>query len=322
MRERDIIANYFVPLASAEPGAFALRDDAAVLDVPSGQQLVITTDSVIEGVHVLPHASPQQFAQKLMRRNLSDLAAMGAAPWRYTLNLRVPRETPDAWFAAFAQTLNDEQQQFGLVLAGGDTTLGGDHVHLTLTAMGLVDGPALTRRGAREGDIIFVSGTIGDAALGLTMLQDDAHADGPWVERYHRPQPRLALGKALRSKATSALDCSDGLWLDLQRLCDASGVGALVELEQVPLSAATRQLLDAAPDADSRSALWQMLVTGGDDYELIFTAPASMAQELQEMARFTGTSITAIGTVTEAPTLHYRDARGTHAFSLQSGWEY
>lgn len=322
MRERDIIANYFVPLASGEPGAFALRDDAAVLDIPNGQQLVLTTDSVIEGVHVLPHASPQQFVQKLIRRNLSDLAAMGATPWRYLLNLRAPRETADGWFAAFAQTLKAEQQQFGMVLAGGDTTLGGTHVHLTLTALGLTDGPALTRRGARAGDTIFVSGTIGDAALGLTMLQDDADANGPWVERYHRPQPRLALGKALRGNATSAMDCSDGLWLDLQRLCDASGVGARVELEKVPISDATRQLLDAAPDADSRSALWHMLVTGGDDYELIFTAPAAQAQALQEMARFTGTPITAIGQITEELHLRYCDARGEHAFSMQSGWEY
>lgn len=322
MRERDIIANYFVKLAAGEPGAFALTDDAASLHVPTGKQLIVTTDSVIEGVHVLPHASAAHCAQKLMRRNLSDLAAMGAAPWRYVLNLRAPRETDAAWFASFAATLDEEQAQFGLTLAGGDTSLGGDHVHLTLTALGLCDGAPLTRRGAQPGDLIFVSGTIGDAALGLTMLQDDAHATGPWVERYHRPQPRLALGQALRGNASAALDCSDGLWLDLARLCEASGVGAQVMLEDVPVSPTTRQLLDAALDADSRSALWHMLVTGGDDYELIFTAPASAQQALQEMARFLHVPITAIGTITEDPALRYTDARGTHAFSLQQGWEY
>lgn len=323
MREREIIATYFAPLSTGEPGSFSLIDDAAVLAVPKNRQLVITTDSVIEAVHVLPDATPEQYAMKLMRRNLSDLAAMGATPWRYLINLRAPRGTERDWFVRFSQALAREQERFDLVLVGGDTTIGGDVIHLTLTALGLVEGSPLTRSGAKPGDTLYVSGTIGDAALGLAMLQADNTVKGPWVERYHTPLPRLTLGNALRGIGSAALDCSDGLLKDTASLCEASGVGVELTMASIPVSEQTRQLLDAAPTSEARSAIWQTLLTGGDDYELIFAAPASAETGLQEMARFLNLPLTAIGTLTEDRNLGYRDETGALiAFGRDAGFEY
>lgn len=322
MRERDIIATYFAPLTHGEPGSFSLTDDAAVLTPPKGRKLVVTTDSVIEAVHVLPDASPEQYAVKLLRRNLSDLAAMGATPWRYLLNLRAPSGTEPAWFERFARTLAREQEQFQLVLTGGDTTLGGDVIHLTATMLGLVENHALTRSGAKAGDDVYVSGHIGDAGLGLAMLQADHAAHGTWVTRYHTPQPRLALGNALRGVATAAIDISDGLLKDLASLCAASHVGCALALESIPVSDDTQRLLDAAPNADARHTLWHLIATGGDDYELLFTAPAASQVALQEMVRFLAVPLTRIGRITPEKTLHYTNAAGQHMFGQESGFEY
>ncbi len=323
MREREIIADFFAPLAEGEPGSFSLTDDAALLAVPERMKLVITTDSVIEAVHVLPDATPEQFAMKLVRRNLSDLAAMGATPWRYLLNLRVPRGMERQWFVRFSQALLREQERFGMVLAGGDTTIGGDGVHLTLTALGLVESNPLQRHSACPGDTVYVSGTIGDAALGLAMLQADCHAKGAWIERYHTPLPRLTLGNALRGVATAAIDCSDGLLKDAARLAEASKAGVELQLAAVPVSEPTRQLLDAAPNSEARSAIWQTILYGGDDYELIFTAPPSAQTSLQEMARFLALPLTAIGTVTSDQAMGYRDENGAFIrFGVDSGFEY
>lgn len=322
MREREIIATYFVPLAAGEAGSYSLNDDAAVLGVTKGSKLVLTTDSVIESVHVLPDATPEQYAVKLMRRNLSDLAAMGAAPWRYLLNVRVPAGTDTDWFARFTATLKREQEQFKLVLAGGDTTIGGDAIHLTLTMLGLTDKDALLRSGAQAGDDVYVSGTIGDAALGLAMLQADSTADGTWIERYHTPQPRLALGQSLRGVATAAIDVSDGLLKDLASLCSTSHVGCELILTDVPVSEHTQRLLDAAPNEEARATIWHMIATGGDDYELVFTAPESARTDLQEMARFLAVPLTRIGVVTGERTLRYSDAIGQTMFGEESGFSY
>ncbi len=322
MRQREIIATYFAPLSSGEPGSFSLTDDAAVLTPPKGHKLVLTTDSVIEAVHVLADATPEQYGTKLMRRNLSDLAAMGATPWRYLLNVRVPRGIEPSWFERFAHTLHTEQEQFKLVLAGGDTTIGGDVIHLTITMLGLVQADALTRSGAKTGDAVYVSGCIGDATLGLAMLQADSSAEGAWVARYHTPQPRIALGHALRGIATAAMDISDGLLKDLSNLCTASNVGCALALTSIPVSEDTQRLLDAAPNAEARSTIWHMIATGGDDYELVFTAPESAHTQLMEMARFLGVPLTRIGSITSERSLHYTDEAGEHIFGEESGFEY
>jgi thiamine-monophosphate kinase len=316
MGEHDRIARFFAPLTMAEPGAFNLTDDAAALDVPHGKRLVITTDSVIEGIHVLPGATPAQIAQKLMRRNLSDLAAMGATPWRYSLNLHTPHGLADDWFAAFADMLHAEQERFGLVLIGGDSTSGGDAVHATLTCYGLSDGPLLTRAGARAGDDLYVSGTIGDAALALEWLQHGQDAPEALSARYHAPEPRLALGRALRGMATAALDISDGLVADAVQLCRTSNLSATILRDAIPLSDDARAMLHNQPE------LWQQVVAGGDDYELCFSAPANQRDALDALATTLALPLTRIGTLQVGSGVTLVDANGVPIALANVGWSH
>lgn len=312
MAEHGRIARYFAPLAQAEAGSFSLTDDAAWLTPPA--PIVVTTDSVIEGIHVLYGASAEAIAQKLVRRNLSDLAAMGAAPWRYLVNLHTPAHTTDDWFARFAATLAREQQQFGMVLAGGDSTSGGAHVHATLTCFGTA-AQVMLRSKAQHGDDVYVSGTIGDAALGLHLLLDtyrtaDIAVHDALTARYHLTQPRLALGAALHGIATACLDISDGLLADAGQLARASNVQVQLNRAAIPLSAAARVFLL------QHAALEQSILTGGDDYELLFTAPPAQRDRISALANHLALPLTRIGTVAEGEGVLLD---GTPA---QGGWEH
>ena len=256
MREHTLIKQYFVPLAESFSGSLNLSDDAAILDVPEGQQLVVTKDAIAEGIHYVAGTEPALIAQKLLRTNLSDLAAMGATPLCYFLSLALPTLDED-FITRFAEGLAADQKEFGIYLAGGDTIATKGAPVFSLTAHGLVPkGAALLRRGAKAGDAIYVSGTLGDAALGLASLRAqrsnpelDRHvADAPrdddyLLQRYHLPQPRLQLGQSLRGMATSCIDISDGLLADMAHICTASNVGAEIMLEQLPLSDAAKKML-------------------------------------------------------------------------------
>ena len=320
MSERKRITHYFSPLSAAEPGSFWLTDDAAVLAPPAGYSLVFTTDSVIESTHVLPGATPQQFAQKLVRRNLSDLAAMGATPWRYLLNLHTPRALADSWFAEFSCALAAEQHEFDMTLIGGDSTSGGDRVHATITCIGLLDGPVLRRRGGCIGDDIYVSGTIGDAALGLQLLQQKIAASAAHYDhltgRYHLPKPRLALGLALGSIATSCIDISDGLLADAAQIATASAVGLRIERDAIPLSDAAASLIA------SDSALWEIVCAGGDDYELLFTASPSQRADIAEVSQRLALTVTRIGMVVEGNEVALVDAQYNPILFRTIGWEH
>jgi thiamine-monophosphate kinase len=309
MNEFDRIARYFAPLTYGEPGAFGLTDDAVVLAVPAGQKLVVTTDSVIEGIHLPRGATPAQFAQKLLRRNLSDLAAMGAMPWRYLLNLHVPASISEEWLQQFSAMLQQDQQRFAMVLAGGDSTVGGDNIHLTATLLGLTPEPLL-RCGAKAGDALYVTGTIGEAALALPYALGEKTPDAvaqPWLARYFAPEPRIAVGLALRGVATAAIDISDGLVQDLGHLCKASGVGAQVEISQIPCA---------------QSDAHDLMLTGGDDYELLFTAPAAMQQKITAIAKETGIALTRIGRMTEDSAIFFRDAKGQARHFTRTGYRH
>jgi thiamine-monophosphate kinase len=287
--EFALIARHFRPLAGE--GALDLGDDAAVLAVPPGRELVIAADAIVGGVHFLPDDPPDLVARKLLRTNLSDLAAMGAAPLGYLTTVSVPRDTPDAWFAGFAAGLAEDQAAFGLQLLGGDTTTTPGPVSLSLTILGTVAaGCAVHRQGALAGHGVWVSGSIGDGALGLLAARGTlADPDGWLAGRYRLPQPRLALGLRLHGIAAAAMDVSDGLLQDLGHLCRAGGVAAEIDAALVPLSAAARAAVLAEP------ALLRRCLTGGDDYELLLAVPPAREAALREAARAAGIAVTRIG---------------------------
>jgi len=264
--EFELIARLFAPLATA-PGAFGLTDDAALLPARAGHELIATTDALVEGVHFLSEDSPDSIAKKALRVNLSDLAAKGAEPAAYLLALSLPARLDLAWLEEFARGLGEDQQAFGIALFGGDTTSTPGPLTLAITAFGFVPvGGMIRRAGAKPGDGVYVSGSIGDAGGGLAVLQGGS---GPaeLVERYRLPMPRLALGLALRGIASAALDVSDGLIADLGHIAEVSGVRIVVEAARIPRSPALRALWGDGNEAILRAA------TAGDDYEIAFTVP-------------------------------------------------
>ena len=255
--EFEIIARYFAPLAT-DKAALGLRDDAAILVISEGYELIVTCDTLIAGVHFLPDDPPASIGYKALAVNLSDLAAKGARGHVYLLSLALPRETPPSWFEGFSAGLRELQEAAGISLVGGDTTASPGPVTITITALGLVrHGHAVLRHGAKTSDRLYVSGTIGDACLGLRLLKEPARA-AAWglsqqdqaflIDRYRRPKPRTDLVIPLRNFAQSAIDVSDGLVGDVEKLAQVSHVGAVIEAAKVPLSPAARKALMREPE--------------------------------------------------------------------------
>lgn len=267
--EDDIIARVFAPIAGA--AALGLKDDAALL-APESAPLVVTTDILVSGVHFFAHDDPSLIARKALRVNLSDLAGKGAEPVGFLLALALPSDWTNDWLEAFAAGLAEDARIYGAPLIGGDTAATPGPLTIAITALGRTP-RFVPRTGAKPGDAIFVSGPIGDGALGLALRRDAALArrlsDGArdhLIGRYLLPQPRLDLSAWLSANATAAMDISDGLAGDLAKLCRASGVSAAVELASAPLSAAAREAIAIDP------ALFERAITGGDDYEILFAA--------------------------------------------------
>jgi thiamine-monophosphate kinase len=296
--EDSLIARYFRPLAT-DPGAFDLGDDAAILKA-LGEDIVVTTDAIVEGVHFLPHDPPDTIARKALRANLSDLAAKGATPAGFVLTLAL-RAADDAWLAPFARGLGEDAGLFGCPLLGGDTVSTPGPLMISITAFGRVSqGKMVRRNGAKPGDRIVVTGTIGDAALGLDILKGgamavalagDAAAKAMLVDRYRVPQPRNALALAVRDHADAAMDVSDGLAGDLAKLCAASCVSAVIDAESIPLSAAARGLLSRGVTGIAA------LVSGGDDYEILCAIPENRFEGFAQDAGVAGVVVASIGTV-------------------------
>ena len=295
--EFEIIARYFVPLAATEPLAFGLTDDAALIRPTAGCDLVVTTDGMVSGVHFFPDDPPARVAAKLLRVNLSDLAAMGARPRGYVLVSAWPGDITTAWIEDFVAGLAADQARYGIALLGGDTVRTPGPLSLTVTAFGEVEsGRALRRNGARPGDAVFVSGSIGDAGLGLSIRRGGlvglAAGDRDFLlQRHQLPEPRLELGRELIGIASAAIDVSDGLVADLGHICDTSGVAAVIDLAQVPLSAAARQIVRQQPD------LLPGLLGAGDDYELCFTVAPEHAAQLPPIGERTKVGLTRIGRI-------------------------
>jgi thiamine-monophosphate kinase len=316
--EFALIARHFRPLAG--PGALDLADDAAVLDLPAGRSLVIAADAMVEGVHYLPDDPPETVGRKLLRVNLSDLAAMGAAPLGYLMTTCFARGIAEDWIAGFVRGLAADQREFGLALLGGDTAATPGPTCLSLTILGTVaPGAVLRRVGARVGDDVWVSGSIGDGALGLRVLRGEVPGDaaGHLAGRYRLPRPRLALGQAIAGVARAGLDVSDGLVQDLGHLCRAAGCGAEVAAAEVPLSPPARALVARDP------ALLPALLTGGDDYELLFAAAPEAAGAVRAAAARAGTPVARIGRmVAGPPEVVARDAAGAALDVARGGWSH
>ena len=312
--EERLIARHFRPLAR-HPGALGLTDDAAMLTPPEGCDLVLKADAIIAGVHFFADDPADAVGRKALRVNLSDLAAKGAKPLGFLLSLALPASTADAWLATFSKGLGVDAEHYGCPLLGGDTDATPGPITVSIAAVGTVPRGGMVRRsGARPGDVVLVSGTIGDAALGLRLRRDPQwaarsgltpQAREHLLARYLVPEPRLALGEPLRLHATAAMDVSDGLVGDLAKLCRASAVSAEIDVDRVPLSEAGKVLAAADP------AAIELALTGGDDYEILCAVPPAKLDAFRGAADRAAVSVTQIGRIVPgrgAP--QFRDRHG------------
>lgn len=287
--EFALIARYFAPLARGFAGAGGLESDNAFLPADAAHDLAVKTDTVVAGVHFLEDEAPGRVAAKALRVCLSDLAAGGAWPYAYQLSLALPGDWREDWVAGFARGLAADQRRYGIVLCGGDTVVTPGPLTVTITAFGRVPrGRGLTRAGARAGDELWVSGTIGDGALGLLAARGEL-ASASLERRYRLPEPRTALGPRLVGIARATADVSDGLLADAGHIASASGVSVLIERSLVPLSSAARR----AVAADGR--LWPTVLGGGDDYELVIAVMPRRRAALVAAARGAGVAVTRVG---------------------------
>jgi thiamine-monophosphate kinase len=302
------IARFFAPLAG--PGALGLLDDAALIDPEAGRQLVVTADAIVAGIHFLPNDPPDLVARKLLRVNLSDLAAMGATPLYYLMTTALPDTCGEEWLAGFSAGLAADQSEFKISLLGGDSVATPGPATLSLTAIGAIPtGRAVRRNGALPGDTIYVTGTIGDAALGLAVLTGGLAIADPadrdfLADRYRVPRPRLAVGAALPGVAHAMQDVSDGLVADLGHICAVSGVAGVIDAAAVPLSPAARRALDRDP------GLLPRILTGGDDYELLFTSSGEDPATIAALAHPPGPPITPIGRIAAGSGVRVLDPAG------------
>jgi thiamine-monophosphate kinase len=328
--EERFIAQHLANLTDGFPGAFGLTDDCAELTPLPGYALVFKTDPIVEGVHFLSDDAPEDLGWKALAVNVSDLAAKGARPVAYLMALTVPGKPDDDWMARFTGGLQKAQDAFGCVLVGGDTDRAPDTgvpspLSIAITMIGEVrSGRMVKRAGARPGDLICVSGELGGAALGLQLRLDEgfgrswlAEADrAAALAKYLRPQPKLGLRPALQTCARSAMDISDGLIKDLERMCRLTGVGAELKLDALPLAGGLR----AALKVDAATAV--MLATSGDDYEVLTTVAPEMAADFEAMARRGGVSVSQIGQVTSTPEVRLLDAAGVQIEHRSSGYDH
>jgi thiamine-monophosphate kinase len=320
------IIRLLAPLAQGYPGAFGLEDDCALVTPEPGTELVLKTDPVAEGVHFLPGDAPEDVAWKALAVNVSDLAAKGAKPVGYLMALSFPEAPALAWMTRFTVGLRVAQVRFGCHLIGGDTDRRPGPLTISITVIGSVPQGGMVRRGtAKPGDVLFVSGTLGDAALGLALRKDASLAkawnltpeeDAHLRRRYLRPEPRLALTSALRAHASAAMDISDGLAKDLGRMCRASGCGASIRLKDVAVSTAAGKAVAADP------RLRMHIVAGGDDYEILAAVPAREAASFEAAARQAAIPVARIGLATTVGDVVIEGPDGRPMPLDRTGWDH
>lgn len=294
--EFGLISKYFKPLAADFPGALGLTDDAALIAHKPGNQIVVTADALVAGIHFFPGDPADLIIKKAIRTNLSDLAAMGAEPVAILSCLCLPKETSVEWMELFAKGIKSDLAEFGIALIGGDLVATDGPLTIAITAFGEIkEKSAILRSNARSGDIIWVSGTLGDSAFGLLAIEGESEGIDEedrnfLMDRYHLPQPRTILGNALVGIAHAMMDISDGLIGDVAHICNASGLGAEIDAGLLPLSKAARQAVKAGWGKGVETVL-----TGGDDYELLFTAPLSSSANIYDLGIKIGLRLTQVG---------------------------
>ncbi|MGD0192488.1 MAG: thiamine-phosphate kinase [Rhizomicrobium sp.] len=317
--EFELIRELFAPLSRGLPGARNLQDDVATIECPAGHEVVLKTDALVEDVHFLKSDPARSVAKKALRVNLSDFAAKGADPRAYLLVLALPEWVSGVWLREFAEGLAEDQAEFGIALAGGDTVGTPGALTIAVTMTGFVStGETIRRDGAKPGDIVFVTGTIGDAAGGLDLLRSELLTRETWpgelIARYRIPSPRLAFGRALRGTAHAALDVSDGLIADLGHIAEVSRVRIDVDATRVPLSDAYRQMFGGDTPSIVRAA------TAGDDYEIAFATAPSQRDRIQAISLRTQTRVTEIGRVTAGNGVVMLDGAGDEIPFVQKGF--
>ena len=301
MNEFELIQNYFNWPLSDPDIELGIGDDAAIFNLDSGYQLVTTTDTLSEGVHFFKNDSPEDIAYKSLAVNLSDIAAMGATAKCFTLALTLPK-LDEIWLKQFSQSLKQTSKKYNVSLIGGDTTRG--PLNITITMMGVVEtSKAIKRSGARNSDNIYVSGEIGDAALCLKKINAGERPHKAELIKLNRPIPRIELGSALKGIANSCIDISDGLEQDLSHIIKASKVGAMVDIQELPLSQSMIKYIESNDD-------WALPLCGGDDYELCFTAPENFNSEIINIAEFCKIKITKIGVINDSKDLKIKGYDG------------
>ena len=320
--EFEIIKTYFSPLSRSEKGAFNLTDDAAVIEIPDGKSMVVTTDTLVEGVHFLSEDLPKNIAKKLLRVSLSDLAAMGSVPAYYNLSIATKLGTTSEWFKAFSEGLLADQIQFGVTLIGGDTVATSGPLTLSLTAMGFVKkGKAISRSGAKLGDDIWVSGLIGDAALGLRaakgkLISISEENKNYLISKYTQPIPQTLLGPKLSGHVNSAIDVSDGLIGDLDHICETSKLGANIQITDIPISRAASIIVTEKPH------YLDLILSGGDDFELLFTADKSFRTVAKSLTKMLDVSLTKIGVMVSRRSIEIFDENGNKYFIQNNGYTH
>ena len=314
--EFDFIQKRLLPLTERDPAALGLADDAAILQPGPGQDTVLACDSLVAGVHFLASDPPAVVAARVLRTNLSDLAAMGARPRAYLAAIAWPEALDADWREAFVRALHREQSRFGLTLIGGDTTSTPGPLTVSLTLVGQVaTGTAIRRSGANPGDDVWVSGVIGDGVLGLFSARNGARALSDALSRYQSPEPRLALGQDLRGLASAAIDVSDGLLADAGHLASASRCRLALDVDAVPVSPTATAWLSSGGDLEA-------LLTGGDDYELLFTAPADCRDRVGALGEAAELTLTRIGSVRRGDGVQARHRDGRLMQPLRAGFTH
>ena len=321
MNEFEILDKFIRPLTERHPSSLHLTDDACVLDKLNTKQFVATTDCITEGVHFLPNTSPQNIAHKLIATNLSDIAAMAAVPKYYLLSAILPKTLDKEWFCGFSSALSELNKQYEILIVGGDTVRHkGSTISLSVTMIGEVNKyHAVTRSGAKEGDDIYITGTLGDSAIGLLIKQDPGKLElskadtNFFINRYELPTPRVEIGKKLTKIANSMLDISDGFIQDAAHIAKNSNVQLEISLTKVPMSQPLQKLKD-------QYDIVETALTGGDDYELFFTAPEKYEGAIKEIANATAIPITKIGKVSAGDKIIIKDSEGKELKFNKTGY--